>query len=395
MRASSAPLASWVVRPASTAFACSRCSVALALAGGGQVHVGEDDVDPGSGGDVGDPGPHHPGTDYSQPRGPECGLPRRAAGAGLDLLQVEEVRLDPVLRDLPGNQPDEVAGLDQRRCVQIHLRTLHGRGQYRPGRGRRCSGGLAAQIGREIGQLRGQRPASGGAAGYREPGPVPGLAWLGVLGDPLLRARQELVDPRDKLVDQPQLESLGWTEPLPGQQHLLQPGRDPEAAHHAHHSAAGGQEPQPGLRQAELAARHIRDDPVVAGQRQLQAAAERGPVDRRHHRLAQGLQRAQLRLDAIQVRREPGRVGGLQAQQLMEVTAGEERLLRRGEHHPGDVFAFPLEPRDGVAQRGHEPLGQRVGGLGRVVHGEDDDAVRVGLPADDLGVGHGGNGLLG
>ena len=89
----------------------------------------EADVDPGSGGDVGDPGPHHPGTDHGQPRGPERGLPGRAAGAGLDLLQVEEVRLDPVLRDLPGNEPDEVAGLDQRRRLEVHLRTLHGRGQ--------------------------------------------------------------------------------------------------------------------------------------------------------------------------------------------------------------------------------------------------------------------------
>jgi len=49
--------------------------VALALAGGDQVHVGEDDVDPGSGGDVGDPGPHHPGADHGQPCGPERGLP--------------------------------------------------------------------------------------------------------------------------------------------------------------------------------------------------------------------------------------------------------------------------------------------------------------------------------
>ena len=256
-------------------------------------------------------------------------------------------------------------------------------------------GVLAAQAGGQIGQLGGQRPAGGGAAGDREPGPVPGLARLGVLGDPLLRARQELVDARDQLVDQAQLERLGRAEPLPGQQHLLQPGRDPESAHHAHHSAARRQQPQPDLGQAELAARHVRDDAVVAGQRQLQAAAERGPVDRRHHRPAQGLQRAQLRLDAVQVRGEPRRVGGLQAQQLMEVTAGEERLLRRGEHHPGDVLAFLLQPRDGVAQRGHEPLGHRVGGLGRVVHGEDDDAVRLGLPADDLGVGHGGTGSSG
>jgi len=249
--------------------------------------------------------------------------------------------------------------------------------------------------GREIGQLSRQRPAGRGAAGDHEPGLIPGLARGRVRRDPLPGARQEPVDARYQLVGQAQLERLGGGEPFAGQQHLLQTGRDPEAAHHPHHSAAGRQQTQPDLGQAELAARHVRDDPVVAGQRQLQAAAERGPVDGRHHRRAQGLQRAQLRLDAIQVRGEPGRVAGLQVQQLTEVTAGEERLLRRGEHDAGDVVAFAPQPLDGAAQCGHERPGHRVGGLGRVVHGEHDDAVRLGLPADHLGVGHGGNGLLG
>ena len=39
---------------------------------------------------------------------------------------------------------------------------------------------------------------------------------------------------------------------------------------------------------------HVGDDPVVAGQRDLQAAAERGAVDRGDDRLAERLQRAQV-----------------------------------------------------------------------------------------------------
>ena len=48
----------------------------------------------------------------------------RAAAVAVDLLQVEEERLDHVLRDLAGHEVDEVAALDLERGVEVDLRAL-------------------------------------------------------------------------------------------------------------------------------------------------------------------------------------------------------------------------------------------------------------------------------
>ena len=53
--------------------------------------------------------------------------------------------------------------------------------------------------------------------------------------------------------------------------------------------------------------RVVEDDAVVAGQRDLQAAAERRAVDRRDDRQAEGLQPAQLALDLRDVRKHARR----------------------------------------------------------------------------------------
>jgi hypothetical protein len=61
-------------------------------------------------------------------------------------------------------------------------------------------------------------------------------------------------------------------------------------------AAGAGQQSEPRLRQAELdVAGIVGRDPVVTGQTELEAAAERGSVDGRGDRLAAGLQRPQAR----------------------------------------------------------------------------------------------------
>ena len=73
----------------------------------------------------------------------------------------------------------------------------------------------------------------------------------------------------------------------------------------------------------------IDDDAVVSGERDLQAAAQRGAVDRGHDRDAERLDRAQLALGLAQ---EPAELLGVllvDEPQRVEVAAGEEGLLAR------------------------------------------------------------------
>ena len=55
--------------------------------------------------------------------------------------------------------------------------------------------------------------------------------------------------------------------------------------------AAAGQQAESDLGQAELRLRVVQRDPVMAGERDLQAAAERSTVERRDDGLAQRLER--------------------------------------------------------------------------------------------------------
>ena len=120
--------------------------------------------------------------------------------------------------------------------------------------------------------------------------------------------------------------------------------------------------PAPGSRPSVTSGKPIRmprvvhHDPVVAGQRDLQAAAERRAVDRRDHRPAEPLQAAQLRLDRVQRRGERGRVRAGHPDHLLEVAAGEERRLGRGDDHPGDGVALGLQP---VEHRTHRARRRR------------------------------------
>ena len=77
------------------------------------------------------------------------GRPRVA----VDLLQVEEERLDHVLRDLAGDEVDEVAALDLDRGVEVDLRALDRRGHDVVRRRVVRALELLAQVGRERRQV--------------------------------------------------------------------------------------------------------------------------------------------------------------------------------------------------------------------------------------------------
>ena len=82
--------------------------------------------------------------------------------------------------------------------------------------------------------------------------------------------------------------------PLALEQQLQQRVGDAEHAHGARDAAAAGQQAELHLREAEHGLGVVDDHAVVRGQRDLQAAAERGAVDRGDDRLAERLQPAQL-----------------------------------------------------------------------------------------------------
>jgi len=275
--------------------------VPFALLGGGERDVGQRDVDAGAGGDVGDAGTHHPGADDAEACATVGGLAGGSAATGLDALGVEEGQVDAVLGDLPRGQADEVPGLDQRRRVEVDLGAFDRRGQDGPlGRGR-CAARAAAQRRRQSGELDGQRPTGGRAARDREAGGVPGLQGVAMCGDPGDGPRDEVGAVGDDLVDQTEVERRARGVARAGQQHRVERAGDPEQAGGADHAAAGGQQPQPDLGQADPVAWRVGDDPVVRRQRELEPAAESGAVDRGDDRAAERLQRAQLRLDVAEV----------------------------------------------------------------------------------------------
>jgi hypothetical protein len=248
---------------------------------------------------------------------------------------------------------------------------------------------LLAQVGRERRQVGRQRGRRRGAAGDLVARDVPRLRdVLTRLGsDPLLGGRDELHPGGHQLVDQAHLQGLLRPDPLALQQQLQQRVDDAEHPHGSSDAAGAGQQTELDLREAELDLGVVEGDTVVAGQADLQAAAEGGAVDGGHDRLAEHLQPAQ---DGLVLTHPDGDllgVVGLGGLEIVEVATGEERLLGRRDHHAGDLVALGLEPVDGCLDRLAVGGVHRVRRLVGVVEGQDHDAVVVLVPADGVGVG--------
>jgi hypothetical protein len=231
-----------------------------------------------------------------------------------------------------------------------------------------------------------------GAAGDLVALHVPGLLRGGVGVDEGAGRGQHRLLAVDHLVHEALLLGLGGEVLLALEEYVQQRVGDAQQPDGAGHAAARGKQAQGGLGAADLGALRVERDAVVAGERDLETAAERGPVDRRDDRLAEGLDAAQIALDLHAALEDLLGVLGAGADEVVEVAAREEGLLGGGDDHAADVacFVLALQAVGDDAQRLLERGVHGVGGLVGVVQYERDDSGVVLLPADGRGLGHGG-----
>ena len=358
--------------------------VGLALLSGLHRRVHEDNLDAVAGTDVGDAGAHHPGA-HDEALGRLVLRVALGACAALgDVLQVKEERLRHVLGDLASGQACEVARLDLLRCSEVDLRALDGGRHDR----QRCGHGgaldLLAQIGREGRQHHRELWVGRCAPGHLVAGCIPGLHGVGMGQHPCLCRGEHLLGRRDDLVDKADVLGSTRLAPLALQEHLHERLLQTEHARGAHDATGAGQHAEGDLGQADLAALGVECDAVVAGQRDLEAAAECGAVDRRGDGLAHGLEAAEGRLDARDLLLEALRVGGGRLDDHVEIGTGEEGLLRARHDDASDVVLLRLEAIKRGLERGDEGVVEGVGTAARVVHGQGDDVVGVLLPAEHV-----------
>ena len=132
-------------------------------------------------------------------------------------------------------------------------------------------------------------------------------------------------------------------------------------ARHLGDAAGTGQQAKRDLGQAELDARVIHRDAVVADQRHFPAAAQSGAVEAADHRDAQGLQRAEIVLDALDAGVHGGGVSGGEAHGGFEVGTRKKRGFGRCQQHAAN--------RRAVLQHLHRQRVQVV--LPLLAHGVD------------------------
>ena len=180
-------------------------------------------------------------------------------------------------------------------------------------------------------------------------------------------ARRSL--PGDDLVDDAERLGLRRRHVAAGDDHLHRRLRA-DQARQALRAAAARQDADQHLGQADLGARH--GDPVVAGERMLEPAAERVAVDRSHHRLA-ARRRAPRRSAASDV--------GARLAELADVGAGDEAAAGADHHHRLDLgigLALLQRLDDAVADAGAQRVDRRI------VDGDDADAVLDVVPHERL-----------
>ncbi|CAG7606610.1 hypothetical protein E143388_05504 [Rhodococcus opacus] len=186
-----------------------------------------------------------------------------------------------------------------------------------------------------------------------------------------------MIDVVHEFVDQAETVRLLRGVTLPLQENLGESGDDSEQAHRPDHAAPAGKETERHLGESDLHACGIQRDPMVGGECDLESAAQGGAADGRDDGPAQRLQPAEWFLDAVDVRHHRLGLSRAGLQDVVEVAAGEEGLLRGGDHHPGDGVALGGQAVDDLAQGHDEPLVHRVRGLGGVVENEGDDSIGV------------------
>ena len=238
---------------------------------------------------------------------------------------------------------------------------------------------------RERRQDAGQRGAGRGAAGHLVALLVPrlGVASGLALIHALAAGTSSSTEPTSSSTRPVSLACAGLNR-VPWRQHVHERVLDAEHPHGAGDAAAAGQQAQRHLGEADDEALDVGGDAVVTRQRDLQAAAERGAVDGGDDRLAEGLQRAQVPLDALDGAEELACVLRLGLDHALEVTAGEEGLLRAGDDDAGDRILLGDKAFDGVVHRLAVVLVHHVGRAGRVVQRQGDDAVGILVPLNGV-----------
>nr|VTO99412.1 hypothetical protein BIN_B_01923 [Mycobacterium kansasii] len=204
---------------------------------------------------------------------------------------------------------------------------------------------------------------------------------------PSLGGGHQFLNRGQQFVDQSDFLGLGRLEASALRQDVDERVLDAEHPHRAGYPTGAGQQAQRHFRKPDLAALHVGRDAVMTGQGDLQSAAKCCAVDGGDHRLAQRLQGAKLPLDCLDGVEHIAGVLGPGLHHGLHVTAGEEGLLRAGDHHAGDRILFGDKAIHGLAHRLDVGLVHHVGRPRRVVHGQRDNAVGVLVPLDCI-VGH-------
>jgi hypothetical protein len=280
------------------------------------------------------------------------GTPR----ALVQLLHRQEQAADHRRRLLAAQDLREIARLDAQRGIhrqlQAFIDALHDRA-----RGRVIVVGLAAIDGVAGGEHHHAGLGEHRTARQLEAFLVPGRHGLAAALDPVLR-RLDHVGRRYDGVDQLQRLRLLQIDrfALQQQRHRLLRRHD---ARHALGAARAGEQADLDLGQAETRLGIFSGDAIVAGQRQLEAAAECEPVDRGHPRLARGFDRAEHLREAAAL--------------LEQHLVGRGLALRL--QHVGILAAHALQHRQVRTRRQ------------RLLAGGDDDALHGGIGGrllDDL-----------
>jgi hypothetical protein len=170
-----------------------------------------------------------------------------------------------------------------------------------------------------------------------------------------------------------QAERLGASSAhvAPGQHHGHRFERVDEPRQ-AHRAAEAGMQAEHDLGQAEP--RLLDRDAIVAGERDLEPAAEAIAVDDGDGGRAEVIEPVDHRVRLRQARLDRGDVG--HAAELVDVGAGDEaRRLGGAQHHAPRQTA--LEARERVVQFGEHVLRQGVGARARLVEDEPGDVVLV------------------
>ena len=191
----------------------------------------------------------------------------------------------------------------------------------------------------------------------------------------------------DDPVDEAELERLLGAVLLTLHQHVHQAVHHPEHPHDTHDSTGTGQQPERHLGQADADRRVLRHDAVVAGQRELEPATERGAVDdgdRRHRQRLEGAQETLHLVGAIGHRRG---VVGPEPVEVGQVRAGEEGRLRARQDDAADVLVGVQALHDRAVVLA-ELRRHRVRRRARVVEHERDDPVVALLVADGRRLAH-------